>query len=428
MPSQRCVKRGAITMPMSKDDIITLIRNIAYEVARTQYGIQDVEEFINNLLSIISYEDPSFNPAQPGDNGHSIGLFQLHDAGRGAGMSVGERSDPAINITKAISYLGPIFADAERQGQAPEKALSRMIAEGQIPADPALGLERALAAKREAERTSWGAYVAGQPWAPTGDGASAQGSQVSLGVWLEQQGKATPYEGYPGMAGDKYYRSLPADEKVKAEAAWMAATGQGAKATTEPREWETPGYQARQAQETEAARLGNVETEIGLGLIPYGLDADTYEWGRQHFADKMEANNWTLKQAESKFNAWMNATAEANRKAEYVTNIKEERAKHTLQTPFFPTTQPGGELDVLSQRYGLPHTPLAGAPLSSFPSPEAAYEQYRNQMGISAQAPEIPTVTAPTVPTPPQGGSAARKWAEEFLRRSGIQIPALGGA
>jgi hypothetical protein len=38
-----------------------------------------------------------------GDGGHSVGLFQLHDRGEGAGMSVAQRMNPALNAHIAMS-------------------------------------------------------------------------------------------------------------------------------------------------------------------------------------------------------------------------------------------------------------------------------------------------------------------------------------
>lgn len=38
-----------------------------------------------------------------GDNGHSIGLTQLHDQGMGSGLTVEQREDPEINLRTAIS-------------------------------------------------------------------------------------------------------------------------------------------------------------------------------------------------------------------------------------------------------------------------------------------------------------------------------------
>lgn len=50
----------------------------------------------------------------PGDNGHSVGLWQLHDAGLGAGMTVVERQDPDT----AAARILPVFVEQWIEGMA----------------------------------------------------------------------------------------------------------------------------------------------------------------------------------------------------------------------------------------------------------------------------------------------------------------------
>lgn len=49
-----------------------------------------------------AYAESRLDPDASGDGGHSIGLFQLHDQGAGAGMSVAERRDPTLNARRAL--------------------------------------------------------------------------------------------------------------------------------------------------------------------------------------------------------------------------------------------------------------------------------------------------------------------------------------
>lgn len=88
-----------------------------------------------------------------GDNGHSVGLFQLSDLGAGRGMSVAERKDPRVNVrtiireTKtygarlmqayrsgaSVAELSVIFGeDIERHapGAAPRDQLARQMFPG----------------------------------------------------------------------------------------------------------------------------------------------------------------------------------------------------------------------------------------------------------------------------------------------------------
>lgn len=48
-----------------------------------------------------AWVESKLNPEAVGDSGHSIGLFQLHDKGGGAGLSVEYRANP-VNNTRTI--------------------------------------------------------------------------------------------------------------------------------------------------------------------------------------------------------------------------------------------------------------------------------------------------------------------------------------
>ena len=55
-----------------------------------------------------------------GDNGSSIGLFQLHERGHGAGMSESQRKDPRLNtrgIIEAYKSSGGAVAEAYEAGE-----------------------------------------------------------------------------------------------------------------------------------------------------------------------------------------------------------------------------------------------------------------------------------------------------------------------
>ena len=53
----------------------------------------------------IAYGESAFDPALIGDDGHSVGLFQLHDEGVGAGMSVQSRQVAATNAAKMMPAI-----------------------------------------------------------------------------------------------------------------------------------------------------------------------------------------------------------------------------------------------------------------------------------------------------------------------------------
>jgi hypothetical protein len=49
-----------------------------------------------------AWYESNLDPHAVGDNGASVGLFQLHERGEGAGLSVDERSDPAVNTGRIL--------------------------------------------------------------------------------------------------------------------------------------------------------------------------------------------------------------------------------------------------------------------------------------------------------------------------------------
>jgi hypothetical protein len=393
---------------MGATEIMRLIQQLAQELGPS-YGITDVSDFTECLIAIASYES-NLDPTVPGDDGHSIGLFQLHDAGRGAGMTVAQRSDPETNIRTAIGYLAPLYAEGEKVGQTRDQKLNTMIRRGQIPADPVLAFQRAW------EFLSGAGGAGGAAAAGTEGAAAAQGAGGNPVVtWM--------------MGKFGWSQEEAAEEFANNPVAWGKYYDDAMKTTTEgPAQWETPEYKEQQAAETTGQKLTNIETEAGLGLASYGISNEEYNRQRNFFADKVEAGKMTADNAVDKFNAWLSSTQEASKRAEFVTNIREERARRLSPNKYVEGTEPGGMWATLAARHNLPWTPFENVPVENMPSPEAAYEQYQTQMGISGQAPEIPTVNVPTAPTPPPGAQSAIDYINDLLKRKGIQMPQYGGA
>jgi soluble lytic murein transglycosylase-like protein len=80
-----------------------------------------------------AYVESKWNPNAIGDNGHSVGLFQLHDQGEGAGMSVSQRSDPILNAQIALTQ----FARVRQQNPGIVNNPGLWAALAQRPADRA---------------------------------------------------------------------------------------------------------------------------------------------------------------------------------------------------------------------------------------------------------------------------------------------------
>lgn len=94
-------QRSRISLTGEMIEMMKLIERVLREEGFTDAGI--AAAFAN------AWQESRFKADVVGDNGHSIGLFQLHDAGVGKGMSVEERQDPVLNTRK--------IADSARKSQ-----------------------------------------------------------------------------------------------------------------------------------------------------------------------------------------------------------------------------------------------------------------------------------------------------------------------
>lgn len=91
----------------------------------------------------IAQQESGLDPNAVGDNGHSIGLFQLYDQGEGAGMTDAQRRDP---LTNAMTALKEVAAVAQ---QHPGWSWGQIAAAAQRPADQA-GYAASVNAKLQA--------------------------------------------------------------------------------------------------------------------------------------------------------------------------------------------------------------------------------------------------------------------------------------
>src|SRR5215468_11883315 len=60
--------------------------------------------------------ESNWNTDAIGDNGHSVGLWQMHDQGLGAGMTVAERADPDISCEVMRPHYEAAYAVAGDEG------------------------------------------------------------------------------------------------------------------------------------------------------------------------------------------------------------------------------------------------------------------------------------------------------------------------
>lgn len=74
------------------------------------------------FLKAVMLAESGGQPDAVGDQGHSVGLFQLHDQGYGAGMG-DARFDPETNADRAARGLGEAWRSVERRGLTGEEAI-----------------------------------------------------------------------------------------------------------------------------------------------------------------------------------------------------------------------------------------------------------------------------------------------------------------
>ena len=74
------------------------------------------------FLKAVMQAESGGRPDAVGDSGHSVGLFQLHDQGYGAGMG-DSRFDPQVNAERAVRGLSEAWHAGERAGFTGEHAV-----------------------------------------------------------------------------------------------------------------------------------------------------------------------------------------------------------------------------------------------------------------------------------------------------------------
>ncbi len=124
-------------------------------------------------------ENPSLNPQAIGDQGHSVGLWQMHDQGEGAGMSVQDRADPSTAAQRMVPAYQQAYERGQRQGyQGTELAVYTYL-QAEKPRDSSI-----RGGPAEAMRTNYAEVTA----------RSSQGHELYVG------GTYAPPSGAPGQA------------------------------------------------------------------------------------------------------------------------------------------------------------------------------------------------------------------------------------
>lgn len=81
-----------------------------------------------DMFLAIAMVESSLNPSAIGDEGHSVGMFQLHDQGAGAGMSIQDRLYPANSAQTAAAYLAELYQDTDQTWNSAISAYNQGLA------------------------------------------------------------------------------------------------------------------------------------------------------------------------------------------------------------------------------------------------------------------------------------------------------------
>ena len=122
------------------------------EVIRREVLAAGYDDRMVGALVVNGYAESGLSNGPPdGDNGHSVGVFQLNDnGGAGSGMTVAERRDPAVNVRKILSDYGMAKVVSAWRSGADIQELARLFCiHVERPSNATVkGEERALLAQQ----------------------------------------------------------------------------------------------------------------------------------------------------------------------------------------------------------------------------------------------------------------------------------------
>jgi hypothetical protein len=305
---------------------------------------------------------PSLYNAQGTED--SWGLFQLNrmSGGLGTGYTSEELQDPRKNTQIALDAIKR-YVDA---GATDAYALHDWTTStAALSANPVAGLGQGLT--QVAEGIAQGAT----PGTTADTGGSTYAQTIA---WM-----ATLYGGENAAKG--MFASDPqgwTDYYKKEVLGQTADTGMTAYEAAQ--EWD---------QETIFA-WKKYDADVAAGKMP--ADQAAAEFNRILEKKKAESNRY----------------AYATERGTQVLSELSERAKHTLQTPYYPGTEPGGWLSQIEEQYypgvGAPPS-LMGVPAANLPDAWATYKQAMQGAGlpetlapVGQGLPTVPTYTPPATP------------------------------
>lgn len=127
--SPSTVAATEVGVPLAEGIIQGMVDRFASGDSRIAEGIKAIvvtalKVGIDPIVALaLGKAESGLNPAgPPGDSGHSVGLFQLHDQGQGAGMTVAQRQDPWANAEKFLGDKKALFDQLSGQYQGADLA------------------------------------------------------------------------------------------------------------------------------------------------------------------------------------------------------------------------------------------------------------------------------------------------------------------
>lgn len=144
-----------------------------------------------------AYAESGWDTTKVGDNGASIGLFQLHAAGRGAGLSVAEREDPDVQMRVMLPVYRAQYAVFAAAGYTDADLAWRVCCWSERPFD----FENAESAAAQGYRAGWqqAALAPTEPARPTSLDPRRIAYLAAIEQWFGRPytwGGKTPDPGY----------------------------------------------------------------------------------------------------------------------------------------------------------------------------------------------------------------------------------------
>lgn len=139
----------------------------------------------DELVSIIAagtYQESKHNPRAVGDNGASVGLFQMHERGEGRGLTFDQRADPDFASSRMVPAYEAAYRRLKAQGLTGADLAAAVAAEAEKPEGWHLPNGPARQKYREAYQIVTGGQAPG-PRSPQGTASYGAAPQAVSAPW-----------------------------------------------------------------------------------------------------------------------------------------------------------------------------------------------------------------------------------------------------